>query len=78
MFNNDEDNEEKPTEFVMKKDNEFLLIWAVIEGEEVYHASPHVQMAQAPIQAGIQTFISQAYQAELEDLVDTEPDEGYF
>lgn len=48
------------------------------DGDEVYHAAPHVQMAQAPIQAAIQTFISNAYQAEIEDLVETDTSEGYF
>jgi len=69
-----EEPDENPTELVMKKDGEFLHVWGVVDGEEVYHAAPHVQMAQAPIQAAIQTFLSRAYQTEIEELVEQNAD----
>jgi len=73
-----QEGQENPTELVMKKEDEFLHVWAVVDGEQVFHAAPHVQMAQAPIQAAIQTFISNAYQAEIEGLVEPDTSEGYF
>jgi hypothetical protein len=71
------DDEEAPTELVMKKEAEYVHIWVVVDGEEVFHASPHVKMIKGPVQAAIQTFLSRAYQAEIEELSPSDDSKGF-
>jgi len=77
MENNE--SEENPTEFVMKKEGSYILIWAVIDGEEVFHASPPVTAAGDVIQAAVKTFITRAWEQEFNDLLeDDSGHEGWF
>lgn len=67
MTNNDQSAEDA-TELVMKKEGEYIHIWVVLEGEQIFHAAPHVQMAKMPVYGAIQTFLSRAFEHDLPKL----------
>lgn len=79
MFNNDEtqaqdQEEENVTEFGMRKDGEQVMLWVMLDGQEVFYAEPHVKMCKGAIQAGVQTFLSRAFQKEIIDLATDDTD----
>lgn len=69
--NDNETDEEQPTELVMQKgDDGAVLIWAVVNGEQVFSASPHITAVKETVTAAIQTWLSRAYRQEIDDLHD--------
>ncbi len=69
------------TELVMQKEGTSIRVWAVVDGEMVFDATPHIGMSMPAIKAAVQTFISRGWQRELEaemDLNDAEDNGGLF
>lgn len=64
----EEEQEENPTELVVKKDGSSVHIWALIDGEEIFHAAPHVRASTRSVYAAIQTFFSRAFEDEIPQL----------
>jgi len=76
---NDGQNDEEPTELVMKKgDDGIVYVWAVVNGDEIFHAAPHITMAKQAISGAIQTWFSQAFRKELDEIHDFGDSEGIF
>lgn len=68
-------SEDNPTEFVMRKDGNYVEIWAVVDGTQVFSASPPVTAADSVIQAAVKTWLTRAWEQELTDLI-AEDDES--
>lgn len=65
----DAQQDENPTELVMKKDGDYILIWAVVDGHEIFHAQPPVTMAKGAVQAAVQTFMARGWEKEFNELL---------
>lgn len=71
--------DENPTEFVMRKEGSYVVMWAVVNGEEVFHASPPVTSAGEVIQAAVKTFITRGWEKEFNELLeDDDEHQGWF
>lgn len=80
MSSKSEQNEENPTEFVMKKNGTHVEMWAVVNGVQVFQASPPATAAGEVIQAAVKTWITRAWEREFNEMLDDQDDsrEGWF
>lgn len=62
--------QQSPTELVMKAEGSTVLIWVVVDGEEVFHAAPHVAMSKEAVFAAVKTFYSRAFSEHIPDIED--------
>jgi len=69
------EQQENATEFVMQKNGNYVEIWAVYQGEQIFHAAPPVTSAPKVVQAAVNTWLTRAWEKELTDLV-SEDDES--
>lgn len=58
---NEEFDPENPTELVMKKDGDNILVWAVIDGEQIFHAAPSAKFSKSAINAALRTWFGRAF-----------------
>jgi hypothetical protein len=65
------EEEQNATELVMKAEKSTVHIWVLVNGDEVYHAAPHVAMSKEAVFAAVKTFYSRAFHDHIPDL-DTE------
>lgn len=72
-----EEQHEQATELVMKKDGNVLHVWAIVDGEEVFHAAPTVTRSKGAVMAAVQTFLSRAWQQEFGELEQEAGDKGW-
>lgn len=73
----DEEQHEQATELVMKKHGNVLHVWAIGDGEEVFHAAPTVTRSKGAVTAAVQTFLSRAWQQEFDELEQEAGDKGW-
>jgi len=45
----------------MRKDGENIVIWAAVDGVQIFHAEPSIKMAKGPIDAAIKTWVGRAF-----------------
>ncbi len=59
MFgDNDTNEEDEPTEFVMKKGERGVVhIWAVVDGEQVFSAAPHITAVGKTVSAAVESWM---------------------
>jgi hypothetical protein len=65
-----ESTQKDATELVMKAEGSTVHIWVVVDGEDVYHAAPHVAMSKEAVFAAVKTFYSRAFRDHIPDLED--------
>jgi len=72
MFgDNDTNEEDEPTEFVMKKGERGVVhIWAVVDGEQVFSAAPHITAVGKTVSAAVESWMSRAYRDQIDELRD--------
>lgn len=70
-------DEEAPTELVMKKEGDYIMIWAVVDGHEIFHAQPPVTMAKGPVQAAVQTFMARGWEREFNEMLGNDDDSNW-
>ena len=61
------DSEPNGTELVFRKDGETLVIFAVLDGEQILHLEPTITRSTSAIKAAVTTFIGRAFETELDD-----------
>jgi len=61
---------------VMKAEGTTVHIWVVVDGEDVYHAAPHVAMSKEAVFAAVKTFYSRAFTDHIPQLDDDEEASG--
>jgi hypothetical protein len=76
MFSDDTGGDDDETEFVIKKSGSAMIVWAVVDGQQVFHAEPELGSADSVVKAGVETFVSRAFQAELADLRNDDSSRG--
>lgn len=71
---------ENVTEFVMRKNGNYVEISAVVNGTQVFWASPPVTSVGPAIKAAVKTWLTRAWENELTDLLaeDDESKSGLF
>jgi len=69
--NNDNEGEDEPTELVMKKgEGGVVHIWAVVDGEQVFSAAPHITAVGKTVSAAVESWMSRAYRDQIDELRD--------
>jgi len=69
--NNEKEEEDEPTEFVMKKgEGGVVHIWAVVDGEQVFSAAPHITAVGKTVSAAVESWMSRAYRDQIDELRD--------
>lgn len=66
-----EGTSQQPDELVMRKHDNMVRVSAVVNSERVFYAETEIGRSQQVMKAGIQAFVSQGYEVELDDA-DTE------
>lgn len=46
----------------MEKEDEKIHIWAVVDGEQVFHAAPPAKVSRSSMTAAVHTFLSRAFE----------------
>jgi len=72
MFgDNDTNEEDEPTELVMKKGEDGVVhIRAVVDGEQVFSAAPHITAGKKTVTAAVKSWVSRAYRDQIDELRD--------
>ena len=55
------------TELVFRKDGETVVIFGLVDGEQILHMEPNIKRSSSAMKAAVQTFVGRAFDAELND-----------
>lgn len=76
MSDHETPQDENVTELIMKAEGSTVHIWVVVNGEDVFHAAPHVAMSKHAVFAAVKTFYSRAFADHVPDIDDTDEQGG--
>lgn len=71
-----EPKQDEPDHLTFKKDGDVVQIWAMVDGETVFHATPDVKRSTPVSKAAMRTFARRAWPEIAEQMDNAEPENG--